>query len=311
MRAINTNVGIAFAAAALTTLSGCAGRTSGSGDGGAGASGASNGGSAGSGTGGSAGAGTGGTGTGGAGAGGGSGGSDTGGTGGISSCGDLGHACTPGQLCVEMEEIGFGASQPVSWKCAADECAPRPLACDCVGWSICSEGITGFVQGCQVGAPGDAFDLMCMYGFICASPDTPIATPDGERHIASLRAGDLVYSVDHGVLRVVPLLRTSRRPVIAHHVVHLVLATGATLDISPRHPTADGRTFADLRAGATLDGVAITSATLVAYDHDATYDILPASDSGGYFAGGVLVGSTLARHPALVTRPTAPSSAAR
>jgi hypothetical protein len=35
-------------------------------------------------------------------------------------------------------------------------------------------------------------------------------------------------------------------------------------------------------------------------------DILPASDSGAYFAGGVLVGSTLARNATLVTTPTAP-----
>jgi len=34
----------------------------------------------------------------------------------------------------------------------------------------------------------------------CASPDTPIATPDGERPIAELREGDLVYSVDGGAI---------------------------------------------------------------------------------------------------------------
>ncbi|MFO0564118.1 MAG: hypothetical protein U0263_00570 [Polyangiaceae bacterium] len=31
---------------------------------------------------------------------------------------------------------------------------------------------------------------------------------------------------------------------------------------------------------------------VIAYRHDATYDILPASDSGAYFANGVLVGSS-------------------
>ena len=35
----------------------------------------------------------------------------------------------------------------------------------------------------------------------------------------------------------------------------------------------------------------------VPYRHEYTYDILPASDSGTYFAGGVLVGSTLAELP--------------
>jgi hypothetical protein len=31
----------------------------------------------------------------------------------------------------------------------------------------------------------------------------------------------------------------------------------------------------------------------VPYAYDRTYDILPASESGGYFAGGVLIGSTM------------------
>ena len=59
------------------------------------------------------------------------------------------------------------------------------------------------------------------------------------------------------------------------------------------HPTADGRSFADLRAGAKLDGVTITSATSIPYAADFTYDILPTSDTGTYFAAGLLIGSTL------------------
>jgi hypothetical protein len=43
------------------------------------------------------------------------------------------------------------------------------------------------------------------------------------------------------------------------------------------------------------------SVTTVPYAHDATYDILPQSTSGAYFASGVLVGSTLA--PPLRTSP--------
>jgi hypothetical protein len=37
------------------------------------------------------------------------------------------------------------------------------------------------------------------------------------------------------------------------------------------------------------------SVTDIPYEHDATYDILPDSTSGAYFASGVLIGSTLAR----------------
>jgi hypothetical protein len=38
----------------------------------------------------------------------------------------------------------------------------------------------------------------------CAAPETAIATPDGVRPIASLEVGDLVNSIDHGVVRAVP-----------------------------------------------------------------------------------------------------------
>jgi len=131
---------------------------------------------------------------------------------------------------------------------------------------------------------------------MCASPDTPILTPEGERPIAELKVGDLVYSRDSASVVVVPVLRTSRHAAAHHQVVRLRLASGAVLEVSAPHPTADGRTFADLRAGGDLDGVLIVERTIIPYRSSYTYDILPASDTGTYFAGGVLVGSTLATH---------------
>jgi hypothetical protein len=143
----------------------------------------------------------------------------------------------------------------------------------------------------------------------CAAPDTPIATPRGNEPIASLKVGDLVYSVDHGEVTVVPIVRANRTPVSGHSVVRIVLESGAVLEISALHPTADGRNFGILESGDQLDGVRITSALIVPYSHDATYDILPASDTGAYFAGGVLVGSTLATNAVRAYSPTAPSEA--
>jgi hypothetical protein len=129
----------------------------------------------------------------------------------------------------------------------------------------------------------------------CAAPTTPIATPAGNRPIAQLRVGDLVYSIDRGSLAVVPIKQIHRQPVTGfHRVVALKLAHGATLAISPRHPTADGRQFGDLAAGDVVDGVRVLGARLVDYDQPFTYDILPESDSGAYFAHGTLIGSTLA-----------------
>jgi hypothetical protein len=130
---------------------------------------------------------------------------------------------------------------------------------------------------------------------VCAAPTTPIATPAGDRPIASLKVGDLVYSIDRGHLAPVRIAEIHREPVTsAHRMVELRLAHGATLLVSPSHPTADGRSFGALAAGDRLDGVPVVAARLVAYDQPFTYDILPASDSGTYFAGGVLIGSTLA-----------------
>jgi hypothetical protein len=144
---------------------------------------------------------------------------------------------------------------------------------------------------------------------ICNSPDTPIATPEGQRPVAELSEGDLVYSIHEGELAIVPVLRIGSMPQHDHHVVRVVLETGVTLEISPTHPTADGRRIGDLVATSTIDGVRVVSAQLVPYEHARTYDILPESDSGTYYAGGVLIGSTL-RAPVLVSDAPAPFSSA-
>ncbi len=129
---------------------------------------------------------------------------------------------------------------------------------------------------------------------ICAAPDTPIATPDGDRPIASLAAGDPVYSVDRDAIVVVPLLFVSHTPVALHHVVRVVLSDGAVLEMSPGHRTADGRRFAELTPGGLFDSQhTVVSVELVPYPYDATYDALPASSTGTYFAAGALVASTL------------------
>jgi hypothetical protein len=49
----------------------------------------------------------------------------------------------------------------------------------------------------------------------------------------------------------------------------------------------------DLVAGEYLDGALITKVEIVSSDQPATYDILPAGDTGYYWANGILIGSTL------------------
>jgi hypothetical protein len=91
------------------------------------------------------------------------------------------------------------------------------------------------------------------------------------------------------------ILRAAQRAVFGHHVVRVTFGDGSELRISAPHPTADGRTFGALHAGDSLDGHPIASAELVPYAQPFTYDILPDSDTGTYFAGGALIGSTLER----------------
>jgi hypothetical protein len=128
---------------------------------------------------------------------------------------------------------------------------------------------------------------------ICASPDTPIATPQGERRIADLRQGDLVYSVDRDAIRPVIVARSGRTAVVNHSVIRVTTVDGRRLEVIAGHPTADGRRFGELRSGAKLDGQLIDRVEIVPYRYAETYDILPASDTGTYFAAGLLIGSTL------------------
>jgi hypothetical protein len=130
----------------------------------------------------------------------------------------------------------------------------------------------------------------------CNAPDTPIATPQGDRAIASLRPGDLVYSIDGAAIVAVPVAHAVENPVNEHRVVRLQLAGGVTLYISARHPLADGRTVGALSAGESYDAVRIEQTEVIDYALPATYDILPASSTGIYFAAGLALRSTM--HPA-------------
>ena len=99
--------------------------------------------------------------------------------------------------------------------------------------------------------------------------------------------------MDGQAIRPVVVIRIGRTPVVNHHVVRVTTVDGRTLEISAGHPTADGHRFGDLHRGGTLDGHIIDRVEIVPYMYRETYDILPASESGTYFAAGMLIGSTL------------------
>jgi hypothetical protein len=208
--------------------------------------------------------------------------------------GCFGDADCPGQACIGGRPSRCNTALPdVIGTCTTEACPDG----DCLGSTgpdcTCSDG-NQCVAATGPGGSGlcrDA-DGTCL-GCVCAAPDTPIATPAGERTIASLQPGDLVYSVDGAGIRAVKILRVNRVPVFNHHVLRVAFDNGRTIDMTAGHPLADGRPLSALRPGSELVGANVVSVTEVPYGHDATYDILPDSTSGAYFASGVLIGSTL------------------
>ena len=130
---------------------------------------------------------------------------------------------------------------------------------------------------------------------ICLAAGTLIDTPSGLISVENLRLGKLVWTVDAAGKRVAqPLIRIGKTVLPANHqFVHLVLDDGRQLWLSPGHPTVDGRRAGQLQTGDPLDGSAIRSAELLPYPSDATYDLLPAGDTGFYWANGILFASSL------------------
>jgi hypothetical protein len=130
---------------------------------------------------------------------------------------------------------------------------------------------------------------------ICLARGTRIATPSGAIAVEDLRVGDVVWTIDGAGARVaLPLVEIGSTPVPATHlVVQLRLNDGRAVDVSGGHPTADGRTVGDLRAGDRYDGAVVVSAELMPYAGGSTFDVLPEGATGVYWANGVLLGSTL------------------
>jgi hypothetical protein len=130
---------------------------------------------------------------------------------------------------------------------------------------------------------------------ICLARGTRIAAPNGDVAVEDLKVGDVVWTLDATGTRVaLPLVEMGSTPVPAtHRVVQLRLIDGRAVDVSPGHPTNDGRKVGDLAAGDSYDGAVVVSAELTPYAGGATFDVLPSGATGAYWANGVLLGSTL------------------
>ena len=132
---------------------------------------------------------------------------------------------------------------------------------------------------------------------ICLARGSMIATPAGDVAVESLRLGDPVWSVDlagRQVRAVVDQVGSTPVPP-GHEVVHLVLADGRAVLVSPGHPDPDRHPVGDLRVGDEYDGSVVVSADRIPYDGSRTFDLLPSGGTGIYWANGIELGSTLSR----------------
>jgi hypothetical protein len=156
----------------------------------------------------------------------------------------------------------------------------------------------GFLVEGTVSPAGDVTETGREQSFntcpICLADSVLIDTPDGPVPVTQIETGMLVWTMDASGRRVAAEV-TRADSVEApswHKVVRLALDDGRTLTASPGHPLADGRLLGDITRGDTVDGATALSADLIAYT-GRTYDLLPAGDTGVYWANGVPAGSTL------------------
>lgn len=130
---------------------------------------------------------------------------------------------------------------------------------------------------------------------ICLAASTLIATPNGPVRVTEVRVGMVVWTRAADGSRVAaPVVEVgSMDAPAAHMMVHLQLADGRGLLVSPGHRTADGRSVGSLKVGDELDGSTVITWELVPYAGGKTYDLLPAGATGHYWANGILLASTL------------------
>jgi hypothetical protein len=136
------------------------------------------------------------------------------------NCGSCGHRCDGATLYCHAGSCE--GPPPCAEACDARVCCGTQ--CCNVGQHCCEfDGTVGFLYECV----DEGHSCPLRSRTMCASPDTPIATLTGERAIAELVPGDLVYSEDHGALTVVPIARVRRQPVHDHQVLRSSSARGA------------------------------------------------------------------------------------
>lgn len=130
---------------------------------------------------------------------------------------------------------------------------------------------------------------------ICLASNTMISTPDGQVSVKEIRVGVKVWSINKRGVRIesTVLNASNMDAPKSHQMIHLVLSDKREVWLSPNHPTMNGTPVKELRVGDNYDGARVLIVDAVPYWDDKTYDLLPDSDTGMYWANGILFGSTL------------------
>ncbi len=130
---------------------------------------------------------------------------------------------------------------------------------------------------------------------ICLASNSKISTPSGEINVKDIAIGMKVWSLNSQGQKVVStVIAAVQTPTPKDHmVIHLVLADQREVWASFNHPIANGSPIGTLKIGNFYDGSKVIKSQLISYWDTATYDILPDSGTGYYWANGILLGSTL------------------
>jgi hypothetical protein len=130
---------------------------------------------------------------------------------------------------------------------------------------------------------------------ICLARGQTIDTPNGPVAVEALRLGDPIWTRDaagHRIAGTVIALGSTEAP-DTHRVIQLTLADGRAITASPGHPLADGRQLGTLSIGDVIDGSPIVALESLPYGGGETFDLVASGATGGYYADGIPLGTTL------------------
>ncbi len=130
---------------------------------------------------------------------------------------------------------------------------------------------------------------------ICLAGDTHIDTPGGLAFVRNLQKGMSVWTLDAAGQRQPAVIEETIQRAVAPgaSLIHLVLADGRELRVSPGHSLEDGRVIGSLSVGDVIDGARMIRVDPIRNADATTFDILPAGATGTYWANGILLKSTL------------------